>query len=761
MFQILIASIAMAMTNQNGGVVNIATGSLHMASDIAIDIIVFGDEDTEETHGFESDNSVIAKGGLGEKCRVIMPGKPEPEFMGGSIGFTLDCDPELQNYLTVKFWGNDVGETALYLYHNDKQIGSQQSDWPVLDRLNWRDKGPAFAGRFFYTTYLIPYHLTQGKDKLTLQIVSTGFLYSYAPSYEQARHEQKDPSRGIYAAYIHTDPFFTVPADEKRGVAPEPGQVKPAPEGVSAYDAIVQQTQRHLDGVYRRKPHPHPREILGIAKAYNASWSKQYQDMDVLKKIIETVDDYSLEGNHRSLGWFGHGELAESIWTVYEDISASGFFDQIIEGRNITRRKLYADFFKAGIDYRIERGNRGGLTNQDIYIITSVYRTNLLLKKLAPDLAFPEEVALDYVYQAVGIRPYEGRRNRNRYNQRNVTISTAYRFIVGGPVFFSDDWDYYWVTPKGSSKEHGYVCSYGELAYQTTTLAELTGDDKVKQHAIKMIRARTPFRVIGNDAQGYRAVNIEAVVGWRHNWYPGKVEYGDVYFKAAAVLGDEVSVRLAQLYIEHNRAFSEVQRGQTPLLVDRVDHYRKVESLEPSEFRFPMGDDQPDFAWADEGIGAVVFKHTGRKVWMVFGWRGAGINNIARIHYTTDTVDRLANARIRTMYTPSGYSIVRPGEMLGTYKYEGMALATDGEVLPIAEGPLGGRGDFYQCRYGDYLIGMNCTDEETFELDIPDDLKDSRAKDLISGETYKMDQITVPPQKTLVLYVPGHLGMEF
>ena len=108
--------------------------------------------------------------------------------------------------------------------------------------------------------------------------------------------------------------------------------------------------------------------------------------------------------------------------------------------------------------------------------------------------ALAEEVALDYVYQAVGMRPYEGRRNRNRYNQRNVTISTAYRFIVGGPVFFSDDWDYYWVTPKGSSKEHGYVCSYGELAYQAATLAELTGDDKVKQHAIKMIRARTPFR---------------------------------------------------------------------------------------------------------------------------------------------------------------------------------------------------------------------------------------------------------------------------
>ncbi len=748
--------MAIAIGHQNG-VTNIAPGSLHMPSDTVIDKIAFGDEGSEEAHGFVSDNSVVMEGGLDEKCRVIMPGSPEPEFIGGSLTFTMKCDPELQNYITIKFWGDDEGETALYFYHDGKQIGSQQSDWPVLDRLNWRNKGTAFAGRFFHTTYLIPYHLTQqGKDELTLQIVSTGFLYSYAPSYEKAKHDQKDPSRGIYAVYTHTDPFFNVPADERRGVKTELGQVRPAPEGMSVYDAIVQQTQRHLDDIYRRKSYPHPREILGIAKAYEASWSKQYQDREVLEKIVETVDDYVLRGDHKSLGWFGHGELAEAIWTVYEDVDS--LLQETIGDKNITRRKLYSDFFRAGIDYRTERGNRGGLANQDIYIITSVYRTNMLLKKLAPELALPEKEALDYVYQAMGIRPYEGRRGRNPYNDRDVTISTAYRFIVGGPVFFSDDWDYYWVTPKGSSKEHGYVCGYGEMAYQTATLAELTGDEKVRQQAVKMIRARAPFRLIGDDGEGYRAVNIEAVVGWRHNWYPGKMEYGDEYFKAAAVLGDEVSVRLAQLYIEHNRAFSEVYRGQTPLLVDRVDHYKKLESLEPSRFRFPMRDDQPDFARADESIGAVALKHMGRRAWIILGWRGVGINNIARVHYTTDTIDRLASVRICTNYTPSGYSVVRPEEMLGTYKYEGMALATDGEILPIAEGPLGGRGDFYQCRYGDYLIFMNCTDEETYKPDIPDDLKDLSAKDLISGDTYKLDQVIVPPGRTLVLYIPGHYG---
>ena len=98
-------------------------------------------------------------------------------------------------------------------------------------------------------------------------------------------------------------------------------------------------------------------------------------------------------------------------------------------------------------------------------------------------------------------------------------ISTA-TFIIGGPVFLSDDWDYCWVTPKGSSKEHGYVPHYGELAHQTATLYEITRDEGVKRQAVRMIAARAPFRVPSNDRDGNACIRIEAVIGWRHSWYP-------------------------------------------------------------------------------------------------------------------------------------------------------------------------------------------------------------------------------------------------
>jgi len=47
------------------------------------------------------------------------------------------------------------------------------------------------------------------------------------------------------------------------------------------------------------------------------------------------------------------------------------------------------------------------------------------------------------------------------------------------------------------------------------------------------------------------------------------------------------------------------------------------------------------------------------------------------------------------------------------------------------------------CRYGDYLIAMNCTHEKTFEIDIPVDMKDTSAEELISGRKHKLTQIVV------------------
>jgi hypothetical protein len=712
-----------------------------------LDTLRLGDEASERAHAFASENSVVRKGGLDQPCRVIMPAAP-PSVSGGSVGFTVRCDPQEQTYLTVRLWGGDVGETALYLSHEGLQLGSNHSDWPALDKLNWRQKEPRFPGRFFYSTYMLPRKITRGRERVTLRIVSKGRVYGYAKSYEKAQYRQVAPSQEIHAVHTHTGAFFAPPPGEVQGVPPKPGRVWRPETELGPVEHATREAQDAIDGALRRQL-LRPNEALGLAIAYGSAWARQHGDPAALERVIATVDAYVAKDDVKSLGWFGPGELAEAVWRVHDDAAKAGRFAEAIGTGDRARGRAYAEFFRRCIDHQTEPRNRGGLTNQDIYIVTSVYRANMLLEKLAPERALPKATAVGLVHQAVGLNPYRGR----HYPGKGVQMSTAYRHIIGGPVFLFEDRDYFWVTPKGSPKEHGYVPHYGELAHQLATLYELTGDEAVKRQAVRMIAARAPFRVMSNDRNGNACLRIEAVIGWRHSWYPGAVLYADQYFKAAALFGDPVSLREAQLFMKHGMLYRRPHRPQLALIVQRVGYLEKVLAAPPSSFRLPMRDDQPDFAWADEGIRAVAFKHGARRAWMALGWRGAGVNNIARVHFTEPAVDRIANIRIETEFTPSGMTITRPKELSGCFVEPGAKLVTDGEPLPLAAGPLGGMGDFYVARYGEYLVGMNCTADRMFRLAIPADLARGRRTDLISKRNYRPAAVhRIGPGATAVLH---------
>ena len=73
---------------------------------------------------------------------------------------------------------------------------------------------------------------------------------------------------------------------------------------------------------------------------------------------------------------------------------------------------------------------------------------------------------------------------------------------------------------------------------------------------------------------------------------------------------------------------------------------------------------------------------------------------------------------------------------------------------PLPDGdPRFSSGTFYRCRYGEYLIGMNCTDEEAYTLEVPG--RSGTARDLISGERVDLSGgVRVSPDSTVIL----HLG---
>ena len=95
--------------------------------------------------------------------------------------------------------------------------------------------------------------------------------------------------------------------------------------------------------------------------------------------------------------------------------------------------------------------------------------------------------------------------------------------------------------------------------------------------------------------------------------------------------------------------------------------------------------------------------------------------------------------------------------------YKGIHSAHAGEVLPIARIPEGvkfkpgdeniyaGKADYYELKYGNYVIAINGSTDKTFELSVP------KAKTVFNLTDHKKkveeDVLKVSPRTTVVLEV--------
>jgi hypothetical protein len=152
-------------------------------------------------------------------------------------------------------------------------------------------------------------------------------------------------------------------------------------------------------------------------------------------------------------------------------------------------------------------------------------------------------------------------------------------------------------------------------------------------------------------------------------------------------------------------------------------------------------------------------------------WRAnCGVNRLARFHYQTPSTDRIATIASRVDFTPSGKQCVRPatphfsaGSMpLIAFPDEAPA-ALAGEVLPVAktppearyrdqDNPYAGRGDYYEARYGPYLIAINASADKTVTVDLSKvggDRIDLVAKRKIAPDA---KGLTLAPGRTAVIY---------
>lgn len=128
------------------------------------------------------------------------------------------------------------------------------------------------------------------------------------------------------------------------------------------------------------------------------------------------------------------------------------------------------------------------------------------------------------------------------------------------------------------------------------------------------------------------------------------------------------------------------------------------------------------------------------------------ISPVARIHYTTPDIGRLADVIIDN--SPSSADKLTQIPPPPKLDEEHVDIWGDRDVRASLN-------DFYQLRYGDYVIAMNTTEEDTyreqiFQVQEPENLERPirEVRDLISGEMIDLTKpVKVEPRSTVILYL--------
>lgn len=754
----------------------IASGLLRAS---LLDTVVFGNDASETAHDLQAEHSDFASGGLGESSRRLLPGGAEP-WQGGTLRFTVRVDPEKQNYFTLRMWGGDVSHNQLTLHVDGKQVGYRHLG--DIEALDLGTDAPCYPGRFYYRTTPLPIHLTRGRATLPCEIRATGPIWGYGNTFDRYQKPITEPSRGIYRAYTHTDACFTPPADEKQGEFPENASIRAQP-GPEVIEAVRTRVNGQIDGLLKDPNRPcNQMQTLFLAKAWHTKWTHAAGRKETITKIRSSLDALyrayvanpklaEAEPSTYNPDWFGLGPSGQVLDLLESELKDS--LDETIDdgnGGKTKRRDGFRDMLVACRDWH--RQNRRQYTNQSmINDLYGIYLANRGVAVVDPSKALPEPMMRRYLYESMGLEPWLG-------SERD-----------GKPLKPLGD-SFYQTTKMGLTRELGFVGNYGEVLDWGVQIYEATkptpgkpGDPKIKAQLIKIARARAPFRYPMLDRDGCRAMVQETIVGWRDTHFPGDVTYdqrpswdGSAFETAVATMDPKLIAYGQQMMADNQFYKSILDRMEdkgfrvTFGLLSVPDRVEVMNAQKPSKHRLPMSWDQPDFVFADEENGVVAIKNGREILYASLYWRARhAVNFLGRVHHITPAFGRIATVAVDIQYTPSGLEYKRPdwtnfGFGNGGPRYpKSIVSAHTGEKLPIARIPEGvtykpgtenlhaGRGDFYQLRYGQYLIAINMSDGKTFELPVPDHAGGIR--NLMTSETAKPGKVLkLRPRTTVVLH---------
>jgi hypothetical protein len=759
----------------------VAPSTSREAATTAIDAITFGDTTSEQGHGFATTRSDTLVGGLDQSARRILPSE-DTSWRGGTLEWTMAVDPQTQNYLTVKLWGSDKGAASgrLVLFVDGLQAGYwREGDYDVISQCDEEALAP---GRFVYVTLPLPPRLTNGKNQVRLMIAAFGPMWYYGQTWDKLQKPLTQPTRGVYRAYTHTTARFVPAAAEPQGAMPAAKtRTTPGPDVIAKTKDIV---ISRLNG-YATAAKPVPAKLKGLlaeltllAEAYTTEWTPTHRNSHVIDQIVRDGDalaaSLAKDAKYLEPEWSGAGPLGKAIMLTWPDLQTRLDATITIGNTETTRRDAWTTLLRRSVDYW--RTHRRSFTNQSMIVDLGIYSANRGLQLIAPDRALPEAQALRYLYESAGIEPWLG----SDAPDQPIASNTPER---DRPKPFGEH--YCLVSRKGLSRELGYVGTYGETILTfVREMVTLTGDAKLREQLRRIQTARLYFRYPGVDDEGYRCMKMVSEIDNRTAHYPlpgGAYNAPNIreswWMEVPALLRDDAqAVGVAQQAVEEGQYFAYVEGRlkdpDTLGMMRNVDEWAAVSALPPSAYRLPMTPGQPDTLFADEENAVLALKHRDTRLFINFYYRAErAVNRIARVFEQTPGITRIATVRTEVVVDDSGHTYERP-DWTDHLRNKGLqppgnALhqAWAGEKMPIAKrpdgataptygewGPFVGKASFYALRYGDYLIGMNTTEDRSIPLHIPADRIHTRAKDLVSGTTLNLDgDIQVAPLSTVVL----------
>ena len=740
-----------------------------------LDLINLGDDSSEGEHGFRADLSESFQGTLNTPARRLLPPKKE-NWVGGAMTFKMRVDPKQQNYFTAKFWGSEVSEqeTRLMLFADDLQIG--QRHLGDVDPLDILANSPRYPDRFFYKTLPLPIHVTKGKREVSLSIRVEGSVWGYGKSFDRYQSMVKQPSRGIYRCYTHTDSFLTVDKSEAKGsLRRYPLRTGPGPE---VLDTAMKRVNKHLGGLIKGDNNDLGQDnVILLTRGCFVPWTVAYHNRQALNKIVRAIDHEYLKFTEDDeifrAEWHGAGPLGDAISLLGKSLDR--YLDHTIEGTNVERRTAWTRMLLASRDWHIS--NRRAYSNQAMTVDFNLYRCNRGIAVLNPKQAWPEKNAIQLLHEAAGIIPWKG----------------SYSAEMGRPEWpFGKNFKQ--TTEQGLSRELGYVGSYGELVNpiirdmyaSSRPRPGAEGDPLLKERLIKVAKARSMFRYPVPDRDGFRAMRMETVIGWRDWHYPGEVTYDQMPCDdggpgdTAATTMDPELIGFSRQMLDENQYFAAIEeqnkrRGVNVMkaLMRAPENYQKIKNYRGSLKPLPTTAGSPDFVFADTDVGVVALKHGDDILFTSLYWRARyGINNLARVHFMTPTFERDATVVINTRFDGSGarHQIRNRTNMAFTKRYEdeyqkqGPKFSMADQIYPIATIPsfikdfragdenlYAGKGKQYLMVFGQYCIAMNCDSRKRFTFEVPTEFVGAK---VLSGETTTAPsaKYRMSPNETLVLY---------